>query len=77
MLCAGVFLFFIVFSFGMLLLLFIIGPVRLYYAHFVPKIVLVGQAHAVPLRTIFARVAARKCGSQVKPNAVPDLSTPR
>ena len=56
----GVYLFFIFFGLSMLLVLLIVACTNLYVTGNLPKVLLVAQAHSVPLSTIVQRVSARK-----------------
>jgi hypothetical protein len=58
---SGVYLFFIAFALGMLVLLLVGGLVRVYFEGNLPKLFLIAQAHSVPVSKIFFRVAARRC----------------
>jgi len=57
---SGVYLFFIFFSLGMLLLLLLIGIARLYYAGYVPKVIRLASTHSLSVGQIAKRVARRR-----------------
>jgi hypothetical protein len=57
---SGVFQFFIIFALGMILILVIVTGVRLYYAGYAPKLILVANAHSVPVSQIILRVGRRR-----------------
>mmetsp|Transcript_86037 Transcript_86037/g.257812 ORF Transcript_86037/g.257812 Transcript_86037/m.257812 type:complete len:1403 (-) Transcript_86037:178-4386(-) len=59
----GVYLYFIFFALGMLLLLIILAVVNLYVTGRMPMILLVARAHGVSLPTIIKRVASRRVGN--------------
>ena len=60
---SGVYLFFIAFAMGMLVLLLVGGLVRIYFEGHLPKLFLIARAHSVPVSKVFLRVAARRCRS--------------
>ena len=57
---SGVFVFFIVYALGLLLVLLVIAIMRLYYAGYVPKVLLIANAHSVPVSKIIQRVVSRR-----------------
>jgi len=56
----GVFIFFIIFALMMLVVLLGIGCVRLYYAGYVPKLILMANAYSVTPSQIVKRVVSRR-----------------
>ena len=56
----GVYLFFIFFGLGMLLLMVLVTLVKLFVTGYVPKILLVAEAHGVPLSSIVFNVGSRR-----------------
>ena len=52
--------FFIGFGLGMMSLLVLAIPLKLYFAGNVPRLLLVARAHSVPLSTVFRRVLTRR-----------------
>ena len=57
---AGVYLFFIFFGLGMLLMLGFVAAVNLVIAGYVPKLLLVYRAHGIPLSKIVSNLSARR-----------------
>jgi hypothetical protein len=58
---AGLYVFFVFFGLGMVLFLLIVSALKLYLTGNAPTLLLVAQAHGVPLSTIISRVSARRC----------------
>ena len=57
----GVYLFFIFFGLGMVLLQICIGGARLYYTGNVPRVFLMATAFSMSPRAIFVKVGSRRC----------------
>ena len=58
--CVGVYLFFVFFALGMLLILLVIGAARLFYAGYVPKVVLVATSHSIGVSQIAKKILRRR-----------------
>jgi hypothetical protein len=56
----GVYLFFVFFALGMLVILLVVGATRLFYAGYVPKVVLVATSHSIGVSQIAKKILRRR-----------------